>query len=264
MNKNILLLAANPKNTANLRLQEEEREIKERLRLNGYGKTPIFSTGATRIRDIQLAMLDFNPHVVHFCGHGTGERGLVFEDNNSREQIVTSEAIAMIFKLFAQQEQLECVVLNACYSEEQAKEICKYVAYVVGMSESIGDDAAIEFAIGFYTAVGAGKSYEFAYEMGCNAIKLADLTESNIPILLKNSDLIVKPQILITTEELKHKAERKTIELKHKAEGKAIELQMLKSIQKYEQKIRLLELDRKALDADHRGFMSAFKSKPDE
>jgi CHAT domain len=254
MNKNILLLAANPKNTANLRLQEEEREIKERLRLNGYGKTPIFSTGATRIRDIQLAMLDFNPHVVHFCGHGTGERGLVFEDNNSREQIVTSEAIATIFKLFAQQKQLECVVLNACYSEEQAKEICKYVAYVVGMSESIADDAAIEFAIGFYTAVGAGESYEFAYEMGCNAIQLADLTESNIPILLKNPDLSIKSQIPITTAE----------DLKYEAELKAIELQMLKNRRSYEQEIRLLEFEQQVSDAYHQGFMSAFESEPDE
>ncbi|AFZ01918.1 CHAT domain-containing protein [Calothrix sp. PCC 6303] len=254
MKKNILLLAANPKNTANLRLQEEEREIKERLRLNGYGKTPIFSTGATRIRDIQLAMLDFNPHIVHFCGHGTGERGLVFEDNNSREQIVTSEAIATIFKLFAQQEQLECVVLNACYSEEQAKEICKYVPYVVGMSESIGDDAAIEFAIGFYTTVGAGKSYQFAHEMGCNAIELADLTENNIPILLTNPDLIIKSQIPIATEE----------DLKYEAELKAIELQMLKNTQSYEREIRLLEYEQKKSKAYHRGFMSAFESKHDE
>jgi hypothetical protein len=248
MNRNILLLAANPKNTANLRLQQEEREIKERLRLNGYGKTPIFSTGATRIRDIQLAMLDFNPHIVHFCGHGTGERGLVFEDNNSREQIVTSEAIATIFKLFAQKEQLECVVLNACYSEEQAKEICKYVAYVIGMSESIGDDAAIEFAVGFYTAIGAEKSYDFAYEMGCNAIQLAGFTESNIPILLANPDLSIKSQIPIKTEE----------ELKYQAELKAIELQMLKSTQDYERQIKLLEFERKISDASHKGYMSGF------
>jgi hypothetical protein len=41
--KSILLLAANPKSTVSLRLQEEEREIKERLRLAGYGKIPISS-----------------------------------------------------------------------------------------------------------------------------------------------------------------------------------------------------------------------------
>ena len=52
--KSILLLASNPKGIASLRLQEEEREIKERLRLAGYGKVPINSTGATRTRDIAI------------------------------------------------------------------------------------------------------------------------------------------------------------------------------------------------------------------
>ena len=56
--KSILLLAANPKGTKSLRLQEEEREIKERLRLSGYGKIPINSAGAVRPIDIQQAMLD--------------------------------------------------------------------------------------------------------------------------------------------------------------------------------------------------------------
>jgi hypothetical protein len=59
--KSILLLAANPKGTVSLQLQVEEREIKERLRLAGYGKVPIHSTGATRPRDIQQAMVDFKP-----------------------------------------------------------------------------------------------------------------------------------------------------------------------------------------------------------
>jgi hypothetical protein len=76
--KSILLLAANPKGTVNLRLQEEEREIKERLRLAGYGKVPINSTGATRTRDIQQAMLDFKPQIVHFTDHGAGKDGLAF------------------------------------------------------------------------------------------------------------------------------------------------------------------------------------------
>jgi hypothetical protein len=53
--KSVLLIAANPKGTNSLRLQEEEREIRERLRLAGYGKVPINSIGATRPRDIHQA-----------------------------------------------------------------------------------------------------------------------------------------------------------------------------------------------------------------
>jgi hypothetical protein len=41
------------------------------------------------------------------------------------------------------------------------------------MSQAIGDKAAIEFAVGFYDALGAGKSIEFAYKLGCQLIRMA-------------------------------------------------------------------------------------------
>jgi len=168
--KSILLLAANPKGTKNLRLQEEEREIKERLRLAGYGKIPINSAGAVRPIDIQQAMLDFEPHVVHFSGHGAGQDGLVFEDAIGQEKLVDADALAELFELFA--EHVECVVLNACYSKFQAEAIAQHIDYVIGMSKEIGDIAAIKFSVGFYAALGAGKPFKFAYKLGCNAIRL--------------------------------------------------------------------------------------------
>jgi len=179
--KSILLVAANPKGTASLRLQEEEREIRERLRLAGYGKVPINSTGATRPRDIQQAMVDFKPQIVHFSGHGVGQDGLAFEDVSGQLKLVDSEALAILFKLFSNH--IECVVLNACYSKFQAEAIAKHIKYVVGMSQSISDGAAIEFAVGFYTALGAGESIEFAYNLGCNAIQLEGISESLTPVL---------------------------------------------------------------------------------
>lgn len=186
--KSILLLAANPKGTRGLRLQEEEREIKEQLRLAGYGKTPINSTGAARPRDIRQAMLDFKPQIVHFSGHGAEQDGLVFEDATGQEKLVGSEALADLFRIFSNR--VECVVLNACYSEFQAKAIAQHVNYVVAMSKAIGDRAAIEFAIGFYSALGAGELIEFAYELGCNAIQLEGILEHLTPVLYKEGKLL--------------------------------------------------------------------------
>jgi CHAT domain-containing protein len=185
--KSILLLAANPKGTVSLRLQEEEREIKERLRLAGYGRVPISSTGATRPKDIQQAMLDFKPQIVHFTGHGAGQDGLVVEDISGKLKLLDSEALANLFKLFSNH--VECVVLNACYSEFQAKAIAQDIDYVIGMSQSIGDSAAIAFASGFYTALGAGESIEFAYQLGCNAIQLEGIPEHLVPVLVKKKSL---------------------------------------------------------------------------
>jgi len=178
-----LVLAANPKGTKNLRLDEEKREIIDRLRSAGYGKVPISSTGATRPRDIQQAMMDFKPQIVHFTGHGAGQDGLAFEDGTGRLKLVSSEALADLFKLFS--ERVECVVLNACYSEFQAKAIVRHINYVIGMSKAIGDRAAIEFSVGFYTAVGAGESIEFAYQLGCNAIQLEGIPEDLTPVLFR-------------------------------------------------------------------------------
>lgn len=36
-------------------------------------------------------------------------------------------------------DKLECVVLNACYSKVQAKAIAKYILYIIGMQQAIGD-----------------------------------------------------------------------------------------------------------------------------
>ncbi len=179
--KSILLLAANPKGTSSLRLQEEEREIRERLRLAGYGKVPISATGATRPRDIQQAMLDFDPQIVHFTGHGAGVEGLAFEDGAGKLKLVSGEALANMFSLFA--DRIECVVLNACHTQVQAEAIAEHIDYVIGMNQEIGDRAAIEFAVGFYTALGAGRSVKFAYKSGCNAIQLEGIDEHQTPVL---------------------------------------------------------------------------------
>jgi DNA polymerase III delta prime subunit len=51
------------------------------------------------------------------------------------------------------------------------------------MQQAIGDQAAIAFAVGFYDALGAGQSFEFAYQLGCSAIQLEGIPESLTPTL---------------------------------------------------------------------------------
>ena len=71
--------------------------------------------------------------------------------------------------------------MNACYSEEQAIEIHRHVPCVVGMSLSIGDRAAIEFAEAFYDGLFAGRGYRKAYEMGLSG--MANDVEVWTPVL---------------------------------------------------------------------------------
>jgi len=180
--KTILILAANPTDTTRLRLDQEEREINDSLTL--ARKRDYFDLkkrSAVKDRDIRRALLHNNPQIVHFCGHGYGLDGLAVETDDGKTRLFPTEALAELFKLF--KDQVECVVLNACFSDVQAKAIGQYIPYVVGMSQDIGDRTAIEFAVGFYDALGAGRSYSEAYQFGCNAIATRQVSEALIPKL---------------------------------------------------------------------------------
>ena len=184
--KTILVLAANPKGTPQLRLDAEVREIQLGLeRAQKRDQFVLTQRWAVRPRDVQRAMLDINPQIVHFSGHGAGEAGLVFEDETGQAKLVDGKALAGLFALFA--DKVECVVLNGCYSQVQAKSIAEYIPAVIGMNQAIGDQAALEFAVGFYDALGAGRSVEFAYRLGCSAISMAGISEEMTPVLVTGS-----------------------------------------------------------------------------
>ncbi|UBF24988.1 CHAT domain-containing protein [Kovacikia minuta CCNUW1] len=188
----ILFLAANPRDTVRLRLDQELRDVAEGLqRSRQRDQFRLEQRLAVRPRDIQRAMLDVGPQLVHFSGHGAGAEGLYFEDEGDNAKLVSGDALAGLFALFA--DQIHCVLLNGCYSEVQAQAIAHHVDYVIGMNQSIGDRAAIEFAVGFYDALGAGRSIDFAYQLGCNAIHLAGIPEHLTPVLLKKTPTPISP-----------------------------------------------------------------------
>jgi len=182
--KTILILAANPKTTPRLRLDEEVREIDAGLqRAKRRELFDLKQRWAVRVQDVYQSLLDFKPQIVHFSGHGAGDDGLELEDEIGRVQLVSTEALTKLFELFASN--VECVILNACYSEVQASAIAQHIPYVIGMNKAIGDKAAIKFATGFYSALGAGESVEFAYKLGCNVIQLDGIPEHLTPVLKK-------------------------------------------------------------------------------
>lgn len=183
--RKILVLAANPKNSTRLRLDEEVRDISEGMRRAKHRDNfEIIQRWAVRPRDLQRAMLETQPQIIHFSGHGEGEAGLYFENETGHASLVTDAALFSLFKLFFWKTNIECVVLNGCYSERQAKVISGQVPYAIGMKNSIEDKAAIEFSVGFYDALGNGESIEFAFESGKVAMALNSKGSVEMPILL--------------------------------------------------------------------------------
>lgn len=186
--KTILFLASSPIDAVRLRLDEEIREIDESLRrANKRDQFTLEKKLAVRPDDLRRALLDTEPQIVHFSGHGSGEDGLALEDNKGKAKLVTTEALANLFEQCA--DHVECVLLNACYSEVQADAIVEHIDYVIGMNQAIGDEAAIKFSQGFYDALGAGKSVGKAYNFGRIAIQLESIPEHLIPVLKKKKGI---------------------------------------------------------------------------
>jgi hypothetical protein len=194
--RTILILSANPEGTTRLRLDKEVSAIKKGLQRSRYRDYFVIEQAeAVTWRDMQRAMLDYNPQIVHFCGHGEGAEGLVFEVEGGKHEFVSADVLAELFSLFA--DQVECVLLNACYSEVQAEAIARHVRAVIGMRRAIGDSAAIEFAVSFYDALGAGRPIEFAHKLGCINLKPAKFAQDMIPALKQKS----KPPLTETTDQ---------------------------------------------------------------
>ena len=211
--KKILFLASNPVNTVRLQIGDESKKIDEVLRQATKQQFDTKLVVDVTYQDWNDAIFFNKPNIVHFSGHGTGtelqpaenhnsqetrtllfeKEGLVVEDESGRARLLEASTLKRLFEFFAKGEfTIECVLLNACFSHEQAVAISEYIPYVVGMKKAIGDKAAIEFASAFYKALGRGESYERAFDFACIWINETGIEENDIPKLFIKSSPSLK------------------------------------------------------------------------
>ncbi|RCJ33731.1 hypothetical protein A6770_41010 [Nostoc minutum NIES-26] len=115
--KTILILTANPVDTARLLLDKEIRGINEGLQRGKERKQfKLEQVRGVQLKDFPNEISHHQPYIVHFCGHGVGEDGIVLEDENGQMILVQADVLTDMFEVFASKG-VECVVLNACYSE---------------------------------------------------------------------------------------------------------------------------------------------------
>jgi hypothetical protein len=179
----ILFLAANPRDTGRMALDQEAHAIHLELeRSPDRGRFDFVTRWAPEPLDLLRELRRLKPTVVHFSGHSAGPigpmvsvreqtpdadtvaaaapsetelRGLLFDNANGDSQVVTPEAFART--LGAAGESVKLVVLNACYTTPLAEALLSHIDCVVGMSGEIPDDATRSFAMGS-TAASAGTS----------------------------------------------------------------------------------------------------------
>jgi hypothetical protein len=166
----VLFLAASPLDQDSLRLDKEARDLREQLMLVQDRKIDlkIEHRWAVRTDQVQMEMLNHQPQILHFSGHGSvGE--LIFEDTFGNTAPVSAAVIAELISLC---KGVRCLLLNACFSESIANLIGPPVEAVIGCDESIDDDAASGFSRAFYRALAHGHDYEIAYRLAKNDLRL--------------------------------------------------------------------------------------------
>jgi CHAT domain len=179
----ILFLAANPTGTTPLALDQECREIEQKIRASDHRDGFEFITKwAVRTGDLLQYLNQHRAHVIHFSGHGSSTEELILLDANNRPKAVSKSALKHLFATL--KDNIRVVVLNACHSKAQAQAITSVIDCAIGMKKGIGDQAAIIFAAAFYQALGFGRSVQKAFDSGKAALLLEGTPEEKIPKLL--------------------------------------------------------------------------------
>lgn len=213
----ILFLAANPKNTTQLRLDKEIRDIKQALLQSKFGENfNIEQEWAVQISDLQAHLLRHKPDIVHFSGHGNESSEIILENSMGVSQAVPTKALSQLFSII--KKNIRCVILNACYSNMQAKGIAEHIDYVIGISKEISDSAAISFAVAFYQALGFGEDIKTAFNLGKTQIDLEGLNEQDTLTLLNTNNQHEETKLL-DNKLISERSDSGTVQ---KAQGKYI------------------------------------------
>lgn len=203
----ILFLSANPWTTSRILVDEEAREIFERIQEGPYrDRFELCNHAATRPIDLQRLLLFYRPHIVHFSGHGNKKQKLILGGTPGRGKTVDRQGLVELLALY--NTHLRLVLLNACFTKVQARLISAVVDYSVGTGKGIGDKAGVAFAGAFYRALGFGKSIRDAFDSAKAELGLTKMPRTQgIELFVREglNELDPFPQ-LDGNEETKHKA----------------------------------------------------------
>lgn len=159
----ILFLSSNPWTTSRILVDEEAREIFERIHEGPYRERfELQKHTAIKPIDLQRLLLMYRPHIVHFSGHGSKGHKLILAGTSGRGKTVDQQGLANVFSLYRNHVRL--VLLNACFTKAQARSISEVVNYSIGTGRGIGDKVGVAFAGAFYRALGFGRSVRDAFE----------------------------------------------------------------------------------------------------
>ena len=127
----ILYLSANP--ILNLRTDKEYSRLEEIIQLSNYRDYILLEEKiSSTIDDLISKLNNFEPHILHFSGHGEENGELFFSDDSGKSSnSINGETFN---KILATTSKPKLIFLNACYSLEIANNISNSIEFVIGMN----------------------------------------------------------------------------------------------------------------------------------
>ncbi|GAA2025406.1 hypothetical protein GCM10009819_05530 [Agromyces tropicus] len=176
----VLAMVAAPANLVPIDVAEERERLEQALAAPiAAGQVEVHWLEDVSWRGLHAALLSGRWHVLHFIGHGLFDEArdegmLAFVGRDGRAEFVAAGSLADLLDEADPTPRL--VVLNSCasaaagstdlFSGTAAALVRSGIDAVVAMQFSISDDAAIEFANGFYTSLGSGRTVDLAARSG--------------------------------------------------------------------------------------------------
>jgi hypothetical protein len=179
----VLFLSANPSGTPELDLSGEIKSVRASIRSEEFAdRLNLISEDQVTLDTLSKALHKYEPHVVHFSGHGDQGGDVILNsleessdrdfESSSPQSLVTCQPVrprgsAKEFGEFNRERSghgcpdlVQMLVLNCCYSEYLAGELVKQngVDCAVGTHGPISDTQSIEFSSAFYQALAFGQS----------------------------------------------------------------------------------------------------------
>lgn len=154
----VVLLAANPAGTQIIDWDREFRSILQILQPKGV---VCYVWPATEPDDIPNTVGFHKPEILHFSGHGD-EAGLTLHAPDGNASPVSTAMIKDWLREVGQD--VKILILNACYTKEQADVLAEVVPCVIGMEGKLRDDKAKRFSGLFYQTLLNGYSVENSYQ----------------------------------------------------------------------------------------------------
>ena len=184
-------MGSSPRGWSHIQFNNEYKAIRNAIyNVNERRYEVILRENVTN-NDIQNAIIENKPTIIHFSGHGT-ENFLITHDGKDygQEDQINNQNFVNIIK---RAKSVKCVVLSCCYSKQLAEDLIKlkHIESVIGTSDEIKNDTCIIFAKGFYLSKANGYTYKEAFENGKDKVSINQISGASLLQYHGESDISI-------------------------------------------------------------------------